>query len=166
MNAKEIIKHFDLQSHPEGGYFKETYRSKGEILQKDLKNNFKGNRNYCTSIYFLLTSEKFSAFHKINQDEIWHFYTGTSLRLHQISPNGIYSFVNIGTNFELGEIAQYTVPANHYFAAEVIQKDSFSFVGCTVSPGFDFRDFVLPSCIALIEEFPNHSKIIKALTHH
>jgi predicted cupin superfamily sugar epimerase len=166
MNSKEIIDFFDLSKHPEGGYYKETYRSKGEILSENLGTNFDGNRNYCTSIYFLLTSDKFSAFHKINQDEIWHFYTGTVLKLHLISPNGAYHFVLIGNNFLNGETPQFTVPANYYFAAEVLEKDSFSFVGCTVSPGFDFRDFVLPSCKELCNEFPKHFEIITQLTHH
>lgn len=165
MNSKELIKHFDLTAHPEGGYFKETYRSKGEILSKDLGKDFEGNRNYCTSIYFLLTSDKFSAFHKISQDEIWHFYTGTTLKLHLISPEGNYSFILIGNDFVNGEIPQFTVPAHYYFGAEVIKKDSFSFVGCTVSPGFDFRDFVLPSCAALVKEFPELKEIIASLTH-
>ena len=101
MDAKEIINHFNLQKHPEGGYFKEVYRSKGAILEDNLAEYFEGNRNYCTSIYFLLTSDKFSAFHKINQDEIWHFYKGSSLKLHMISPEGVYSFVNIGNDFFL-----------------------------------------------------------------
>ena len=165
MTAKEIINHLDLTAHPEGGYFKETYRSKGEILSENLEKHFDGNRNFCTSIYFLLTSEKFSAFHKINQDEIWHFYQGSCLKLHQISPEGEYSSVLIGNDIPNGEIPQYTVPAHFYFAAEVIEKDSFSFVGCTVSPGFDFRDFKLPSCSELSKEFPNHSTIIDQLTH-
>jgi predicted cupin superfamily sugar epimerase len=166
MNATEIIKHFNLTVHPEGGYFKETYRSKGEILSEKLGKEFDGNRNYCTSIYFLLISDKFSAFHKINQDEIWHFYTGTRLKLHMISPEGNYSFIMIGVNFSKGEIPQFTVPAHYYFAAEVLEKDSFSFVGCTVSPGFDFRDFILPSYEELSKEFSKHKKIIKQLTHH
>lgn len=166
MNGNQIITLFDLTKHPEGGYYKETYRSKGEILSENLGNNFEGNRNYCTSIYFLLTSDTFSAFHKISQDEIWHFYTGTPLKLHLISPDGNYSFVLIGNNFLNDEIPQFTVPAHYYFAAEVVEKDSFSFVGCTVSPGFDFRDFVLPSCEELSKEFPEHTKIIAQLTHH
>ncbi|MFK8061436.1 MAG: cupin domain-containing protein [Polaribacter sp.] len=166
MVAKEIISHFNLTEHPEGGYFKEVYRSEGKIASKDLGANFIGSRNYCTSIYFLLTSDKFSAFHKISQDEIWHFYTGNAIKLHLISPKGDYSFVMIGTNFKNGEIPQFTVPAHYYFAAEVLEKDSFAFVGCTVSPGFDFRDFVLPSCKELTEEFPKHIEIIQQLTHH
>ena len=166
MDATTIISHFNLQEHPEGGYFKEVYRSKEEIANKNLGNQFIGNRNYCTSIYFLLTSDKFSAFHKINQDEIWHFYTGTSLKLHMISTNGAYSFVMIGDNFLKGEVPQFTVPAQYYFAAEVLEKDAYSFVGCTVSPGFDFRDFVLPSYDKLSREFPRHKEIINKLTHH
>jgi predicted cupin superfamily sugar epimerase len=166
MITKEIIKHFNLTAHPEGGYFKEVYRSKGEIVSENLGKEFDGNRNYCTSIYFLLTSEKFSAFHKINQDEIWHFYIGTPLKLHLISPEGNYSFVLIGSDFKKGEIPQFTVPAHYYFAAEVLEKNSFSFVGCTVSPGFDFRDFVLPSCKDLTKKFPENSKIIEQLTHY
>lgn len=166
MNSKEIINHFNLTVHPEGGYFREVYRSKGEILSEDLGAEFEGNRNYCTSIFFLLTSEKFSAFHKINQDEIWHFYRGTSLKLHLISPEGNYSFVIIGNDFSKNEIPQFTVSAQYYFAAEVLEKDSYSFTGCTVSPGFDFKDFVLPSSQELSKEFPEHSKIIKRLTHH
>lgn len=166
MDAKEIINHFQLTPHPEGGYFKETYRSKGEILAKNLGEPFKGNRNYCTSIYFLLTSDTFSAFHKINQDEIWHFYTGTTLKLHMISPDGVYSTILIGGNFKNNEVPQFTVPAKYYFAAEIIAKNSFAFVGCTVSPGFDFLDFVLPSCKDLSTEFPKHKEIIQQLTHH
>ena len=166
MDAIEIINHFKLQEHPEGGYFKEVYRSKETILEENLPEYFKGERNYCTSIYFLLTSDKFSAFHKINQDEIWHFYKGSTLKLHLISPDGAYSFVLIGNDFKNGEVFQFTVPAHFYFAAEVIKKETYALVGCTVSPGFDFRDFTLPSCKELSSEFPKHSEIIKKLTHH
>lgn len=166
MDAQEIIKHFQLTEHPEGGYFKETYRSSITIKSENLDHQFDGYRNLCTSILFLLTSHKFSAFHKIKQDEIWHFYKGSTLKLHMISPEGDYTFKLIGPNFSLGEIPQYTVPACWYFAAEVIAPDSFSFVGCTVSPGFDFKDFTLPSCKELSKEFPKHKSIIEKLTHH
>ncbi len=166
MDAKQLINLFDLTAHPEGGYYKEVYRSKGIIKSKDLTTNFNGDRNYCTSIYFLLTSDKFSAFHKINQDEIWHFYKGSAIKLHTISPQGKYAFVIIGNNFENGEVLQFTVPANYFFAAEVLKQNSHAFVGCNVSPGFDFRDFTLPSCKDLSKQFPKHIEIIKKLTHH
>ncbi len=166
MTAKQLIAKFDLAEHPEGGYFRETYRSEGIIKNESLPNEFNGNRNYSTSIYFLLTDEKFSAFHKINQDEIWHFYKGSPLKLHMISPEGDYSFIIIGNNIEANETPQFVVPARYWFAAEVIDSNSYSFTGCTVAPGFDFNDFVLPKRKELIELFPKHTDIIKKLTHH
>ena len=100
INPKEIINHFNLLEHPKSSCFKGIYRSKRRILEKNLLKYIKGNRNYCTSIYFLLTSNKFSAFHKVNQDEIWHFYKGSTLKLHLISSDGKYSSVLIGSNFK------------------------------------------------------------------
>lgn len=164
MTTKEIITKFDLTEHPEGGYYKETYRSKGIIKNQSLSAQFAGDRNYSTSIYFLLTSDKFSAFHKINQDEIWHFYSGTTLKLHMISPKGDYSFVLIGNDLLNNEKPQFVVPAQHWFAAEILKENSFALTGCTVSPGFDFKDFVLPKREELIALFPKHSEIIKQLT--
>ena len=166
MTAQEIINTFELIEHPEGGYYKETYRSNGIIQNGHLSSDFEGDRNYATSIYFLLTSDKFSAFHKINQDEIWHFYKGSTLKLHMISPNGDYSFVMIGNNLEQNEQPQFVVPAGYWFAAEVLKENSYAFTGCTVAPGFDFRDFVLPNREKLIQLFPQHSEIITKLTHH
>lgn len=163
-SIKSILDHFELEPHPEGGYFKETYRSSEFIKEAHLSSKFKGNRNFSTSIYFLLTSDSFSAFHKINQDEIWHFYKGSSLSLHIISPKGILSTIMIGSDIAKGETPQYVVPAGHYFAAKVNNTSSYAFVGCTVSPGFDFRDFDLPKRITLIEKFPQHSEIITQLT--
>lgn len=166
MTAQEIIDQLDLTEHPEGGYFRETYRSEGIIPQNSLGDKFSGSRNQSTGIYFLLTSEKFSAFHKINQDEMWHFYKGSRLKLHTISADGIYSFVIIGNDLMNGEVPQYMVKGGDWFAAEVIDEGSYTLVGCTVAPGFDFSDFVLPSAVDLCKKFPNYSEVINRLTHH
>lgn len=163
-SIRNLIEKLDLQPHPEGGYFKETYRSKGEINTELFDSKYNGNRNYSTCIYFLLTSDRFSAFHKVNQDEIWHFYDGAPIRLHVISETGTYSEHRIGRNFSKGETPQLVVPGNHWFAAEVVKKDSYSLVGCTVAPGFDFDDFTLPSRKELIDQFPQHVEIISKLT--
>ncbi len=166
MNAIEkIIKDLDLQPHPEGGYFKETYRSTGEIDQNSMGDAYKGNRNYSTCIYFMLTSNTFSAFHKINQDEIWHFYDGSPVKIHMINDNGEYSKVILGRNFNNGENPQFVVPGNCWFAAHVEIEDSYTLVGCTVAPGFDFMDFVLPKRVELLSKFPEHHDIINQLTH-
>ncbi len=163
-DVQKIIDKLQLQSHPEGGYFRETYRSEDSISQEHLGADFIGDRNYCTGIYFLLTSETFSAFHRINQDEMWHFYKGDALKLHMISPEGHYSNVSIGNNFENDETPQFTVPAKYWFAAEVIGNSAYVLTGCTVSPGFDFKDFEMPTRDELISLFPDHTAIIKRLT--
>ena len=164
--SQEIIKKLNLKEHPEGGYFSETYRSTVSIPNKILGEDYIGNRTCSTCIYFMLTSEKFSAFHKINQDEIWHYYKGAPLKLHIISSDGDYSFVMIGNDFDKGEVPQYVVKGGDWFAAEVLEKNSYTLVGCTVSPGFDFADFVLPKREELIQLFPKHSKIMSQLTHN
>ncbi|MCD2259977.1 cupin domain-containing protein [Psychroserpens luteolus] len=163
---QQIIKQLELQPHPEGGYFKETYRSSGEIKNDSLGDNYNGQRNYSTCIYFLLTSDNFSALHRIKQDEIWHFYDGSPIRLHVISESGIHTEHLIGKDLNKGEVPQYIVPGGCWFAAEVIDKNAYSLVGCTVSPGFSFEDFELKSRTELMALFPDKATIITRLTHH
>ena len=162
--AESIKNALELLPHPEGGYYKETYRSEGVISKNCLPEVFNGERNYVTCIYFLLTSDTFSAFHKINQDESWHFYKGTSITLHIISPDGHYTKVVIGNNITQGQLPQYTVPGGHWFAATVDGDDHYALLGCTVAPGFDFSDFTLPPRADLLEQFPQHRDIITSLT--
>lgn len=164
IEAEKIIKKLSLLAHPEGGFFKETYRSQGVISEENLGSEFEGPRNYSTCIYFLLTSEAFSAFHRIKQDEFWHFYKGSPIKLHIISENGTYKNVIIGNNLEKDEVPQFVVKANYWFAAEVIEANNYSLLGCTVSPGFDFKDFELAERDALLAQFPKHKDIITALT--
>lgn len=166
ISISQIIERLNLEPHPEGGYFRETYRSSGKIQQDSLESGFEGMRNYSTCIYFLLTSNDFSAFHRIKQDEIWHFYDGSPIRLHVIDPSGTYSEHLIGRELMLGENPQVIVPAGCWFAAEVEDGNAYSLVGCTVSPGFDFRDFELRSRQELITLFPNQKELISKLTHH
>jgi hypothetical protein len=161
---QELISKLDLQPHPEGGFFKETYRSEGVIPPQHLDEAIQSERNYSTGIYFLLTSENFSAFHRINQDEMWHFYEGSPLTIHMIDEQGVYSFQKIGLNLDDGELPQFTVPKHVWFAAEVNTPDSYSFVGCTVSPGFDFADFELADRSKLVKSFPHLSDQIHRFT--
>lgn len=153
-----------MKPHPEGGYFKETYRSEGKIKADSLGTEFGSSRNYSTCIYFLLTSDNFSAFHRIKQDEIWHFYDGSPIRLHVISELGEHKSHIIGKEVLNGEQPQLVVKAGDWFAAEVMNEDDFSLVGCTVSPGFSFEDFELPSREELISKFPDHKNLISQFT--
>ena len=163
--AERIINALGLEPHPEGGYFIETYRSVGEISQDSLDSKYQGKRNYATCIYFLLTSESYSTFHRIHQDEIWHFYDGSPIKIHIISETGDYSNIIIGRDVIKGEKPQFVVPGNQWFAAEVINDNDYTLVGCTVSPGFDFTDFQLANRKELITQFPQHEKIITKLTN-
>jgi len=160
----DIIQKLNLAPHPEGGYFRETYRSKGETSYECLDSRYTGKRNYSTCIYFLLTYGSFSAFHRITQDEIWHFYDGSPLYLHMISADGEYSKVTLGRDLNAVEVPQFIVPGGTWFAATVISPGGYTLVGCTVSPGFDFADFEPGNRDALISLFPKHSGIIKQLT--
>ncbi|MGM0635928.1 MAG: cupin domain-containing protein [Bacteroidota bacterium] len=164
MNKEEIIKKFDLERHPEGGYFKETYRSKSIATKACLSTDFSGERNFSTAIYYLLTSEAFSAFHRIKQDETWHFYAGNSVLIHMIDAQGNYNHIRLGNDFLKNELPQFVVPANVWFAAEVEQANGFAFVGCTVSPGFDFDDFELAESLDLQQKYPAHQELINRLT--
>ncbi len=163
-DPKELINKLGLAPHPEGGYFKETYRSNEVIDEDSLDDRFSSKRNYATCIYFLLTSEKFSSFHKIHQDEIWHFYQGSSIELHTISESGNHEAHIIGSDLTKDEIRQLVVPGNHWFAAKVIDPNSYTLVGCTVSPGFDFEDFTLARRSDLIRRFPALTDLITSFT--
>lgn len=161
---KQLIEKLNLAPHPEGGYFKETYRAYEQIPVESLGDNYSGDRNVATCIYFLLTSDNFSAFHKINQDEIWHFYSGSPILLHIISEKGLYESHQIGSNILNSEVPQFVVPGGSWFAAEVIDNNSYSLIGCTVSPGFHFDDFHLANREMLLQKFPEHAIIIQRLT--
>jgi uncharacterized protein len=163
-NPAEIVSALFLSPHPEGGYFRETYRSEGLIAPDSVPEGFTGARNFSTCIYYLLTPDSFSAFHQVRQDEIWHFYEGTSLTLHLIHAAGDYSAIILGRDLTQGEVPQFVVPGGTWFAAEVNDKDGFVLAGCTVAPGFDFDDFRLGSRAELSGLFPGQAALIRRLT--
>jgi len=162
--AKYWIEKFNLLKHPEGGYFKEIYRSDEIVKKLHLPQGFSGDRNFSTSIYFLLDKTDFSAFHKIKSDEQWHFYAGTSLSIFVISPSGDMETILLGNNFDKGEMFTAVIKKDHWFAAKPNDKNFYSLVGCTVAPGFDFNDFTLAKRDDLLKEFPQHSKVINEMT--
>jgi len=162
--ANYWIEKLELIKHPEGGYFREVYRS-DEIIQKTtLPKRYDGDRNFSTSIYFLLKGDEFSSFHKIKSDETWHFYVGSTLELYVLNDNAHLTRHLLGLDFDNGEQLQVTISRNRLFGARVTDKNSFALLGCTVAPGFHFNDFELAERSTLLEQFPEHREIIKALT--
>lgn len=161
LTPEYLIGHFRMTRHPEGGYFVETYRSHELVERSALPERFSGNRTFSTAIYFLLVGDEFSSFHRIKSDETWHFYAGVACEVVMIAPDGTLSVVLLGNEPEKGHCFQFTVPAGYWFASACTNPDAFSFVGCTVAPGFDFSDFELAKQEELITMFPQHSKKIK-----
>lgn len=160
MKSKEYWEEkLGLEKHPEGGFFKETYRSESKVSL----DGFSSKRNLSTGIFFLLDGDNFSAFHRIKSDEMWHFYDGSSLIVHMIDEFGNYESQRIGRDIEKGDKLQFVVPARVWFASEVADHKGYSLVGCTVSPGFDFEDFELAD-ESLATIFPQHRKIIEQLS--
>ena len=163
-DANLWIESLQLQQHPEGGWFREVYRSHESIHRQCLPSRFSGERAFSTAIYFLLNKSEFSAFHRIQQDELWHFYDGTSLTIHMIDLAGTYATTKLGKDLPSGEQPLAVVQAGYLFGATVTDPESFALVGCTVAPGFDFEDFEMPGRQQLLDQFPQHDQIIKKLT--
>lgn len=164
-DAGGLVRDLGLSPHPEGGYFRETYRSSETIPETGLPERFHGERSMATAIYFLLGPGDFSAFHRIRSDETWHYYTGScGLAVHVIQGDGSYRLIRLGNRTGAGETFQATVPAGAWFASEPCDAQGFALVGCTVAPGFDFRDFEMADAVALAGEHPDLEGLIRRLS--
>lgn len=160
MTSKPLywIQKLNLAPHPEGGWYRETYRSAEKV--RTLKEE---DRSGATAIYFLLEGKQISALHRIAADELWHFHEGGPLILAMLSPEGKVSEIRLGKNPEKGEVWQAVVPAGFWFGAYLPDPDSFALVACTVAPGFEFRDLEFAGREALIQQFPEHRDWISRL---
>jgi predicted cupin superfamily sugar epimerase len=163
VTADQLVQRYTMQPHPEGGYYKETYRCMQTIPQQVLSRRFAGERNISTAIYFLLEQGNFSAFHKIKSDECWHFYAGGPMNVYVIHINGHLETIKLGSDISYAQTFQHVVPSGCWFASEPASNSTFSFVGCTVAPGFDFDDFELAKAADLIKVYPQHKELINRL---
>ncbi len=153
--AQRLISSLALADHPEGGWYRETFRSQQRVTTE------RGTmRAASTAIYFLLTQGTFSAFHRLVSDETWHFYRGDPLTIEIIAPSGTHERRVIG----VGDVLQTTVPANAYFASHVDAPDGYALVGCDVAPGFEFADFHLITRAMLTAAYPQFAPLIARYT--
>ena len=163
-DARYWIDALGLEPLPEeGGWYREVYRAAESIPADGLPERFDGPRTFATSIYYLLPGDDFSAFHRVRQDETWHFYEGSPLTLHTLDAAGTYERLRLGRAFPDQQF-QITIPGGTYFAATVDDPAAFALVGCTVAPGFEFADFEAPSRAALLTQYPEHEALIQRLT--
>ncbi len=169
------IDQLGLLPHPEGGFYKETYRCDELISAEQLPERFDQAHVFSTAIYYLLNAPNFSAFHRIKQDELWHFYQGSPLTIHVINDSGDYQKLLLGDDPSQGQSFQQLVKAGDWFAAsicdsgagesgaDVTNDDTYALVGCTVAPGFEFIDFELAEKEVLLKLYPQHKGIIESL---
>jgi predicted cupin superfamily sugar epimerase len=164
-DAAHWISRLNLQPHPEGGFYRETYRAAQSIAAECLPGGYGGDRAFATAIYYLLEGDDFSSFHRLLSDELWHFHAGSSLVIHILGgKEGSPSCVTLGSDPDRGETLQAVIPGGTWFAAEVRDKRSFSLVGCTVAPGFEFKDFTPGKRDELTRIFPAAALLIEKLT--
>ena len=147
--AQDWIKQLDLEPHPEGGFYQRIYTSP-TMLENEQPS--------ATSIHYLLEKDDFSAWHRIQQDEIWYFHEGSPLIIRQLTPSGQLKEETLSLNHQLHVL----VPANTWFCAEPIIHNSspYSLVSCIVTPGFRFEDFELGNAEELVNLYPRHRDII------
>ncbi len=164
-NYEKIIKALGLEPHPEGGYFKETYRSDLLIPKGGLQNHYSGPRCASTAAYFLLTKDKPKSFlHKIKSDEIFHLYDGGPLDILLLYPNGDGEIKTLGRDLEKGEEPQILIPHGTWFGAELHKKVTYGLIGCTLAPGFEFEDFDVKFPTNLKTKYPDFLDMIEILT--
>ena len=162
LTARILVDQLKLQPHPEGGFFRETYRD--ALTLTGLPEGFSGPRSASTAIYYLLERGDMSALHRIASDEVWHHYAGGALTVHVLHPSGRHEVLRLGLDLAAGERPQAVVPAGAWFGARLEGDHDFALVGCTVAPGFDFRDFELGTREALLADFPDQAALVRELT--
>jgi predicted cupin superfamily sugar epimerase len=161
-SADYWVQKLGLQPHPEGGYFKEIYRSMEEIAKENLPARYSGARAYATSIYYLLRGDDFSAFHRIQSDEIWAYIDGGPAHIYSIDRDGQLKEELLGPSE--GALPQIIIPKQTWFAAELVDKRSFILVSCFVAPGFEFSDFTLGDRKELEEIVIGDKEVVRRLT--
>lgn len=147
-----LVRELGLEPHPEGGYFRETYRAgaTGEPL--------------ATAIYFLVTPSSFSALHRLRADEIYHFYLGDPLDMLLLYPDGRCERPVLGADVEAGERPQLVVPAGVWQGSRVQEGGAFTLFGTTMAPGFTFAAFEMGEREALCAEYPDHPALVRRYT--
>jgi uncharacterized protein len=165
--AAKLIEHLRLEPLTfEGGYFRQTYIARESLAAEALPGRYSGRRSFGSAIYYLLTSEPnaFSALHRLETDEIYHFYLGDPVEMLLLHPEKRGARIVLGPDVLGGQHVQFVVPRGVWQGSRVIHGGSFALMGTTMAPGFDFADWTEGKCDALIREYPEHSELVRALT--
>jgi predicted cupin superfamily sugar epimerase len=165
LTAAQIIERLKLVPLTiEGGHFRETYRSELSLSAGALPDEYGGDRNVSTAIYYLLTPDTFSAIHVVKSDEVFHFYAGDAVEMLQLWPDGKAMVVIISNDLAAGHEPQVVVFAGVWQGCRLVHGGNWALMGCTVAPGFDYADFALGDRNQLTASHPAQAAIITALT--
>ena len=153
-----LVEDLGLLPHPEGGFYREMYRSP-TVVRADGSEQ----KSAYTSIYYLLAGEDFSSWHRIKSDETWYFHSGCDVIIYFFDENKVLQTIQLGLD---SKCLQATIPANTWFAAKPISQNSFCLVSCAVAPGFEFADFEIGQRDSLLREFGHSTNNIKGIEAH
>ena len=164
MTAERIIELFDLKPLPgEGGFYRETWKNPDSLQPNCLPDGYQGIRSFSTCIYYLLTTDSFSALHALPTEEIWHFYLGDPIEQLQLFPDGSGKVVEIGNDFSTGQTPQVIVPKGVWQGSKLKKGGKFALVGTSMSPGFEFEDYLAGNKENLLCKYPEFSILINLL---
>jgi len=157
MTAADLIASLRLEPLPrEGGFFRQTYASATRLPS---------GRPMGTAIYFLITPEEFSALHQLRNEEVWHFYGGDAVEHLILDPaTGEGRKIRLGSDFVAGQTPQLVVPGDTWQGARLAEGGTWALLGCTMSPGWDEREFTLGDRATLTAEFPVWAADIRTFT--
>ena len=165
LTADQIREILRLEPHPlEGGYFTETYRSELHLPGNVIGPAYSGERLIATAIFYLLTPETFSAMHKLPGDELFHFYLGNPVEMLQLGPDGSSEIITLGQDIASGMRLQHGVPGGYWQGSRLIRGGNYALLGTTMSPGFDYADYVVGARAELARKYPERKDIITTLT--
>ena len=156
-NAAFWIDYLKLEPHPEGGYYKEIFRSGIEVVKPSTSKTYQA----CTSIYYLLEGKDYSGFHRLSSDEIWYFHKGVPLLIHVIDEEGNYTVLELSDSWN-GSLS-IVIRAGLWFAAEIPGKAGFALVSCAVAPAFEFSEFEMAQKKEMQLLYPQHTEILEKL---
>jgi uncharacterized protein len=163
--ADELIRRLNLQPHPkEGGHFRETYRADDVWPASALPARYGADRRASTAIYYLLTQATFSALHRLESDEVFHFYLGSPVRMLQLLPDGTGRTVVLGPDVLAGQQVQVVVPRGVWQGSLLEPGGAFALLGCTVAPGFEYADYRHGDRRELLARYPAFAEMITRLT--
>jgi predicted cupin superfamily sugar epimerase len=165
MTADEVKQLLQLEPlHIEGGFFRETYRSRRTVPEEYQPEKMRGARSIGTAIYFMLTPDSFSALHRLPGTEIFHFYLGDPVVMLQLLPDGTSQTITLGPDLAGGQRPQVVVRGGVWQGSRLAPGGKWALMGTTMSPGFDYADFELGNREQLMAQYPGAAEIIRQYT--